>query len=135
MTELTKDKICKFIDKSINNKQYNDELCFTLPLKTVQRVKEILHLNLDNYIGVISSHSIRHINKGHKSDLFYVCEIIEIIQKFSKVKKNITRDHKTGASLINLEFEKIYNKETVKLVKVKIHREYRLELKTLFKKD
>jgi hypothetical protein len=51
------------------------------------------------------------------------------------VKKSITRDHKTGASLVSLVFYKKYDNQTVKLIKLKVHREKRLELKTLFVKD
>ena len=135
MEELTKEEICKFVEKSISNKQYNDELIFFLPIKTIKRVKEILYFDLTNYKGVISSHSIRHVKRGHPDDVLYICEIMEIIQKFSNVQKSIIRDHKTGASLVSLEFYKKYDNQTVKLVKLKIHREKRLELKTLFIKD
>ena len=135
MEELTKEAICKFIENSISNRQYDDELLFGLPIITIQRVKEILYFDLTDYHGVISSHSIRHVKRGHPDDVEYICEIMEIIQKFSKVQKSITRDHKTGASLVSLEFYKKYENKTVKLVKLKIHREKRLELKTLFVKD
>ena len=135
MEELTKEEICEFVEKSIADRQCNDELLFSLPLKTIERVKEILYFDLNGYKGVISSHSIRHIKRGHPDDVEYICEILEIIQKFSMVKKSITRDHKTGASLVSLEFYKKYDNETIKLVKLKVHREKRLELKTLFVKD
>ena len=135
MEELTKEEICEFVEKSIADRQCNDKLLFSLPLKTIERVKEILYFDLNGYKGVISSHSIRHIKRGHPDDVEYICEILEIIQKFSMVKKSITRDHKTGASLVSLEFYKKYDNETVKLVKLKVHREKRLELKTLFMKD
>lgn len=41
----------------------------------------------------------------------------------------------TGSSLINLEFYKRYDNNTIKLVKLKIHTEKRLELKTIFIKE
>jgi len=135
MEELTKEEICDFVEKSILDKQYNDELLFLLPIKAIQRIKEILYFDLTNYQGVISSHSVRHVKRGHPNDVKYICEIMEILQKFSKVQKSITRDPKTGASLISLEFYKIYDSGTVKLVKLKVHREKRLELKTIFVKD
>jgi len=135
MEALSKEVICDFIEKSILDKQYNDELLFLLPIKTIQRVKEILYFDLTNYQGVISSHSVRHVKRGHPNEVNYICEIMEILQKFSKVQKSITRDPKTGASLISLEFYKKYDNETVKLVKLKVHRKKRLELKTLFVKD
>ena len=135
MEVLTKEEICKFVEKSISDRQYNDELHFLLPLKTIERVKEILYFDLNGYKGVISSHSVRHVKRGHPSEVKYICEILEIIQKFSMVKKSITRDQKTGSSLVSLEFYKKYDNQTVKLVKLKVHREKRLELKTLFVKD
>ena len=135
MEELIKEKICAFIKKSMTDRQYNDELFFELPITTIQRIKEILYFDLTDYIGVISSHSVRHVKRGHPDDVEYICEIMEIIQKFSKVQKSITKDHKTGASLVSLEFYRKYENKTVKLVKLKIHREKRLELKTLFVKD
>ncbi|HHD81747.1 MAG TPA: hypothetical protein ENK94_00975 [Campylobacterales bacterium] len=135
MEELTKEEICIFVEKSITDRQYNDELLFLLPSKTIQRVKETLYFDLNSYQGVISSHSVRHVKKRHPDDLLYICEILEIIQKFSKVQKSITKDQKTGATLVSLEFYKKYDNETVKLVKLKVHREKRLELKTIFIKD
>jgi hypothetical protein len=135
MKELSREEICEFVEKSLSHRQYNDELFFLLPSQTIQRVKEILYFDLSNYQGVISSHSVRHVKRGHPNDVVYICEIMEIIQKFSKVQKSITRDKKTGASLVSLEFYKKYDNKTVKLVKLKIHREKKLELKTLFVKD
>jgi len=135
MDELTREEICEFVEKSILDKQYNEELTFLLPTKTIKRVKEILHFDLSGYEGVISSHSVRHVKRGHPDDVIYICEIIEIIQKFSEVKPNNRRDPKTGSNIVSLEFYKVYDNETVKLVKLKVHREKRLELKTLFVKD
>jgi hypothetical protein len=135
MNELTREEICKFVKKSILDRQYNDELVFLLPTKTIKRVKEILYFDLNGYDGVISSHSVRHVKKGHPDDVIYICEIMEIIQKFSKVEKSNSRDPKTGSNIVSLAFYKVYDNETVKLVKLKVHREKRLELKTLFVKD
>lgn len=135
MEVLTKEEICNFVKESITERQYNDELLFLLPIRTIWRVKDILYLDLSDYVGVISSHSVRHVKRRHPEDVEYICEILEILKKFSRVQKSITRDAKTGASLVSLEFYKKYDNQTVKLVKLKIHKEKRLELKTLFVKD
>ena len=135
MPQPTREEICTFVEESITNRQFNEELIFSLPAKTIVRIKEILYFDLTLYLGVISSHSVRHIKRGHPDDLEYICEIMEILQKFSRVEKSITKDHKTGASLVSLVFYKKYENNTIKLVKLKIHREKRLELKTLFVKD
>ena len=135
MEDLRRDEICAFVARSIKDKQYNGVLLFALPSKTLQRIKQILHFDLTSYQGVISSHSIRHIKKRHPDDVMFVCEIMEILQKFSKVKKSITRDPKTGATLISVEFYKIYDDKMLKLIKLRVHRDKRLELKTLFIED
>jgi len=90
---------------------------------------------MQDYKCVIKSHDIRHVHKGHPDDVKYICEISDIIQKFYKVNKSITKDKKTGANLVNLEFYKNYENNIVKLVKLKIHVDKRLELKTIFIQD
>ena len=105
---------------------------FPIPIETVRRVKGILHFDMSGYECIIRSNDVRHVKKRHPNDVNYICEIPEIIQNFHSVKKSVIKDFKTGSSLINLEFYKKYGKNTVKLVKLKIHVEKRLELKTIF---
>jgi len=135
MTLPTKEELCTFVEESITNKQYNEEIIFALPLITIERVKKKLPFNMVGYKCVISSHSIRHIKRGHPNDLNYICEIIEILENFTKVEKSLTKCQKTKATLVSLEFYKKFDNDMVKLVKLKVHREKRLELKTLFVKD
>jgi len=130
-----REQICIHVKKSISHKQYSDELSFPIPDKSVKRIKSILHFDMQDYQCIIRSHDVRHVHRGHPDDVEYICEIPEIIQKFHKVNKSITRDKKTGATLVNLEFYKNYSNNTVKLVKLKIHRDKRLELKTIFIQD
>lgn len=134
MQEL-KEKICIHVKTSINDKQYNEEVSFPIPEKTVKRVKAVLHMNMKDYICIIKSHDVRHVQKRHPSDINFICEIPDIIQKFHRVEKSLTKDKKTGSTLVNLEFYKKYENNIVKLVKLKIHHDKRLELKTIFIKD
>ena len=64
---------------------------------------------MQDYQCIIRSHDVRHVHRGHPDDVEYICEIPDIIQKFHKVNKSITRDKKTGATLVNLEFYKNYS--------------------------
>jgi len=52
MTEL-REKVCVHVDLSLKNTQYNEELCFAVPPKTVKRLFQILHLNIEDYTCVI----------------------------------------------------------------------------------
>ena len=131
----TRDEICIFIKTSISNKQYNEQIIFQLPQITIDRVNKKLPFNMIGYKCSISSHAVRHIKKGHPNDLEYICEIIDILESFSKVQKSLIRCNKTGATLVNLEFYKKFDNDIVKLVKLKVNREKVLELKTLFVKD
>ncbi len=134
-SKLKREEICLFVKTSIENRQFNEELSFLISEITIQRVQKRLHINLGGYLGVISSHSVRHVRRGHPNDIFYICEIPEIIESFLDVRKNITKDSKTGASLVSLEFYKKYDNKTIKLVKLRIYKDKRLELKTIFEKD
>ena len=131
----TKEELCTFVEKSISNKQYNEEIIFPLPEITIEKLKGKLPFNMIGYSCVISSHSVRHIKKGHPNDLRYICEIIDILENFDKVIKSLTRCNKTGANLTSLEFYKKFDNNVVKLVKLKIHKDKKLELKTIFVKD
>ena len=131
----TRDEICIFVKTSISNKQYNEQIIFQLPQITIDRVNKKLPFNMIGYKCSISSHAVRHIKKGHPNDLEYICEIIDILESFSKVQKSLIRCNKTGATLVNLEFYKKFDNDIVKLVKLKVNREKVLELKTLFVKD
>jgi len=131
----TKEGLCIFVEKSISNKQHNEEIIFPIPEATIERVKKNLPFNMLGYSCVISSHSIRHIKKRHPDDLVYLCEIVDILKNFDKVTKSLTRCKNTGANLISLEFYKTFDTDIVKLVKLKIHKNKRLELKTIFVKD
>ena len=132
---ILKEKICIHVKNSITDKQFNEELSFPIPLETVRRVKGILHFDMNGYECIIKSHDVRHVKKRHPDNIDYICEIPEIIKNFHSVKKSITKNFKTGSSLINLEFYKKYDSNTIKLVKMKLHIEKRLELKTIFIKE
>lgn len=130
--DILRQLICTHVEKSIADKQFKEELAFALPLETIRRVKGILHFDMSGYICVIRANDVRHVKRRHPDDVAFICEVPEIIQHFHSVKKSITKDSNTGSSLINLEFYKKYDKKSVKLVKLKIHLEKRLELKTIF---
>ena len=87
------------------------------------------------YSCVISSHYVRPIKKSHPNDVNYICKIVDILENFNKVSKSLTRCNVTGATLTSLEFYKKFDNDVVKLVKLKIHKDKILKLKTIFVKD
>ena len=135
MNPPTREEICIFVENSLSNKQYNDELSFRLSDSSINRIKKKLPFSMFGYLCIISSHSVRHIQKRHSKDLKYICEISDILENFSKVEKSLTKCTKTGGTLVSLEFYKTLDNNVVKLVKLKVHREKRLELKTLFVRE
>jgi len=131
----TRDEICIFVETSISDKQYNEKIIFELPTITIERVRKKLSFNMDGWKCSISSHAIRHIKKRHPNDLKYICEIVNILENFSKVKKSVIRCHKTGGNRVSLEFYTKIEDNVIKLIKLRIHNKKVLELKTLFVKD
>lgn len=127
--------ISQHVNNSLLDSQFNDEFSFNIPKETVRRIQGILYLDMSGYVCIIKSHDVRHVKKRHPNDVKYICEIPEILENFNKVEKSITKDKKTGASLINLEFYKKFGNDNIKLVKLKIHIKKRLELKTIFVRD
>ena len=65
----------------------------------------------------------------------YIYSFFDILKNFNKVMKSLTRCNNIGANLTSLEFYKKFDNDVVKLVKLKIHKDKRLELKTIFVKD
>lgn len=135
MVNRIKILISKHVNNSISDKQFNDEFSFDIPKETIRRVKGILYLDMTGYTCIIKSHDVRHVKKRHPEDVQYICEIPEILENFNKVEKNITKDKKTGAFLVNLEFYKKFGNNNIKLVELKVHIKKRLELKTIFVRD
>jgi len=80
-------------------------------------------------------YSIRHVKNRHKEDLEYICLITEIITTFDKVSKSIEPNRRTKKTEIFVVFEKRYNDDTIKLVKLRNLKDKELSLKTIFKKD
>ena len=73
-----------------------------------------------------------NIPQKNEISIFIKKSISNKQENFSQVKKSLIRCHKTGATLVNLEFYKKFDNNTVKLVKLKINKYKILELKTLF---
>jgi len=64
-----------------------------------------------------------------------ICLIAEIITTFDKVSKSIEPNRRTKKTEIFVVFEKKYNDNTIKLVKLRNLKDKELLLKTIFKKD
>ena len=82
-----RENICTHVENSISNKQFKEVLSFPIPKETVRRVKGILHFDMNGYECVIKSDDVRHVKKRHPDDVYYICEIPQIIQDFHSVKK------------------------------------------------
>ena len=130
---MIKDEIAELVKKSLNDTQYNSEVSFELTDDILSRLSEKgFEISLSGYECVIRASEIRHIYKQHPDDVWLITEIPNILKTFKSVKQSNTKDSQTGKPLINLEFYKSYDKKNIKLVKLRIFKNKRLELKTLF---
>ena len=132
---IDKSIICKFVEKaclsSTNKRLYLCEIDIAL----AQKIKKVIPLTLTSYEVIITEEYVRHIKNRHKEDLEFICLIPDIIYSFDKVSKTIEPNRRTKKTEIFIVFEKRYENNMVKLVKLRDMKQKVLSLKTLFKKD
>ncbi len=92
-------------------------------------------LTLTNYQVIITERYVRHVKNGHRDDLKYICLIPELLYSFDLVSKTIEPNKRTKKPEVCLVFEKRYDNQTVKLVKLRDLFKKSLSLKTIFRKD
>jgi len=135
MQQPTKDEICNFVTAACSSKSNNKLYLGTITLEVSLEIKKYVPITLTNYEIIIDEEHIRHVRNRHKEDLKYICLITEIITTFDRVFKSIEPNRRTKKTEIFVVFEKKYDNNTVKLVKLRNMRDKALSLKTIFKKD
>ncbi len=132
---IDKSIICDFVEKAcISSTNKSLYLC-EIDMKLAQKIKQFIPLTLNFYEVIITEEYVRHVKNRHKEDLEFICLIPEIISSFDKVDKSIEPNRRTKKTEIFVVFEKKYEDNTVKLVKLRDMNKKVLSLKTLFKKD
>ena len=131
----TKDEICDFVTTACSSKTNEKFYLATITLEVALKIKKYVPLTLTNYEIIIDEEHIRHVRNRHKDDLKYICLISEIITTFDRVFKSIEANRRTNKTEIFVVFEKKYDNNTVKLVKLRDMRDKALSLKTIFRKD
>ena len=135
MEQPTKDEICNFVTKACttttNEKLY---LC-TVSFETALRIKKFIPLTLTNYQVFITERYVRHVRNGHRDDLDFICLIPELITSFDSIHKTIEQNKRTKKVEVCIIFEKKYDNDIVKLVKLRDIFKKSLSLKTIFRKD
>ena len=135
MQQPTKDEICNFVTNACGSKTNEKLYLCTVTSEISIRIKKHIPFTLNNYHIFIDEEHIRHVKNRHKEDLEYICLIAEIITTFDKVFKSIEPNRRTKKTEIFVVFEKRYNDDTIKLVKLRNLKDKELSLKTIFKKD
>lgn len=130
--EELENRICELVNLSLQNKQYSEKISFLLPEKVVIKIKKKIYIDLQNFICVIHSDEIRHIQKEHGNEVFHICKIYHYLEKFAKVEKSSTRDRITGKNIPCLVFIKKATLKDIKIVKMNLSKDKVLRLKTMF---
>ena len=131
-TEILENKLCELIKLSLKNKQYREQITFSLPQKTIDKVKKKIYINLMDYTCVIHSDEVRHIYKEHGDEVFHICKIHHYLEKFAKIERSTTRDKVSGKNIPCLVFTKKETIKDIRIVKMNISRKKVLRLKTMF---
>ncbi|MEA3419380.1 MAG: hypothetical protein U9Q90_08275, partial [Campylobacterota bacterium] len=131
----TKDDICDFVANACRSKTNHTLYLGTVSFEVALKIKRYVPLTLTSYDIHIDEEHVRHIKNRHKEDLEYICLISEIITNFDCVFKSIEPNRRTKKTEVFLVFEKKYNEDVVKLVKLRTMKDKTLSLKTIFIKD
>ena len=135
MQQPTRDEICNFVTNACSSNTNQKLYLCTVTSEIAICIKKYIPFTLNNYHIFIDEEHIRHVKNGHKEDLKYICLISEIITSFDKVSKSIEPNRRTKKTEIFIVFEKKYDNDTVKLVKLRNLKDKELSLKTIFRKD
>lgn len=135
MTQPTKDEICNFVTKACTTTTNEKFYLCTVDLETALKIKKTIPLTLTNYQVIITERYVRHVRNGHHNDLDFICLIPEIIKSFDSIHKTTEQNRRTKKIEICVIFEKKYDNDTVKLVKLRDIFKKSLLLKTIFRKD
>ena len=125
-------KICDLIKLSLSDKTYSEQISFPIPEEAIQRSWKYSFIDIRGYICVIRSNEIRHINKEHGDEVWHVCKVAYLLEKFASVERSVVKDNITGKPITSLVFIKKSKNNSIKIVKTNISRKKVLRLKTLF---
>jgi len=134
MKQPTKDEICNFVIKACTTTTNEKFYLCTVDLETALKIKKSIPLTLTNYEVVITERYVRHVRNGHHDDLNFICLIPELIKSFDSVHKTSEQNQRTKKIEICVIFQKKYDNDIVKLVKLRDIFNKSLSLKTIFRK-
>jgi len=132
---MPKELISELMKVALSDSSSQDYITFPLHDKCIRRVKQSLGLDLKGYSCYIHCNDIRHVYNRHILDYHYLCYIPDILKNFNSIEKENLRDSRTGKNQLVYKFYKKYNGNLVKLVKLRMHKNKTINLKTMFVMD
>ena len=124
-------KLCRLIELSRSDKQSSKQISFPVPEKAVKRAWKSF-IDIRGYTCIVRSNEIRHIKKEHGEDVWHICTIAHLLERFATIERSMTKDRITGKPISSLVFIKKTKGNSIKIVKTNISRNKILRLKTLF---
>jgi len=119
MRQPTKDEICNFVTNACTSRTNKKFYLCTITQKIALQIKQSIPFTLTSYDVVIDEEHVRHVKNRHKEDLEYICLIAEIITNFDSVFKSIEPNRRANKTEVFVVFEKKYDSDIVKLVKLR----------------
>ncbi len=135
MKQPTKDEICTFVTSACNSKTNHTFYLGKITFEASLKIKKYIPVTFTDYEIIIDEEHVRHVKNRHQEDLEYICLISEIIINFDRVFKSVEPNRRTKKTEIFIVFEKKYNSDIIKLVKLRNMKDKSLTLKTIFIKD
>ncbi|WP_373001382.1 hypothetical protein [Sulfurimonas sp.] len=132
---MPKELICDLMKIALADKYSSDYITFPVHNRCIKRVNQHVGLSLEGYSCYIHCNDIRHVYNRHPEAHHYLCYIPDILKNFDSIEKEVVPERRTGGSQVVYKFYKKYNRNLVKLVKLRVHKDKTINLKTLFVMD
>nr|WP_321268477.1 hypothetical protein [uncultured Sulfurimonas sp.] len=131
LEELEK-KLCELISLSLSDKSSFEQISFPIPEEAVKRAWKYSFIDIRGYQCIVRSNEIRHIYKEHAEEVWHICKIVYLLEKFATVTRTTIPDNITRKPITSLVFTKKTKNNQIRIVKTNISRNKILRLKTLF---
>jgi len=105
----------------------------SITTEACKSIQKATKLNICSYQFIIEEEYVRHIKNYHEKDLHLLNQLPNILNHFTHVEKSLTRNTRTGSTDVSLVFRKKIDDDTVQMVALRILKNKRISLRTLFR--
>lgn len=130
--EHKQSEVNNFVQKSLEDSDFNDIIEIDVSNNAIKKLKEFTNMNFQGYK---ESQYVRHARRGHKEDIKFFDEYVDMIENFDFARKSTTRNRRNGKTEVSVELYKKAEDGVYKVVQLRNFDDKTLEFRTMFKID